>query len=44
MELTSRSNGWGYERRKEALSRYIKGWVQYFRLADMKELLISVDK
>lgn len=43
-ELTSRSNGWGNDRRKEALSQYIKGWVQYFKLADMKELLISVDK
>ena len=43
-ELTSRSNGWGNDRRKEALSRYIKGWVQYFKLADMKELLNSVDK
>lgn len=43
-ELTSRSNGWGNDRRKEALSQYIKGWVQYFRLADMKRLLISVDK
>lgn len=42
--LTSRSNGWGNDRRKEALSRYIKGWVQYFKLADMKKLLISVDK
>ena len=43
-ELTSRSNGWGNDRRKEALSRYIKGWVQYFKLADMKKLLIRVDK
>ena len=43
-ELTSRSNGWGNDRRKEALSQYIKGWVQYFKLADMKELLLSVDK
>jgi group II intron reverse transcriptase/maturase len=43
-ELTSRSNGWGNDRRKEALSQYIKGWVQYFRLADMKDLLIRVDK
>jgi len=43
-ELTSRSNGWGNDRRKEALSQYIKGWVQYFKLADMKKLLISVDK
>ena len=24
-ELTSRSNGWGNERRKEALSQFIKG-------------------
>jgi len=43
-ELTSRSNGWGNDRRKEALSQYIKGWVQYFKLADMKMLLVSVDK
>jgi len=43
-ELTSRSNGWGNDRRKEALSRYIKGWLQYFKLADMKELLKKVDK
>jgi group II intron reverse transcriptase/maturase len=43
-ELTSRSNGLGNDRRKEALSQYIKGWVQYFRLADMKVLLITVDE
>ncbi len=43
-ELTSRSNGWGNDRRKESLSRYIKGWVQYFRLADMKNLLTEIDE
>ena len=43
-ELTSRSNGWGNDWRKEALSRYIKGWVQYFRLADMKTLLVEIDE
>jgi len=43
-ELTSRSNGWGNDRRKDALSQYILGWVQYFKLADMKKLLIRVDK
>jgi len=42
--LTSRSNGWGYARRKEALRQYITGWVNYFKLADMTGLLISVDK
>ncbi len=43
-ELTSRSNGWGNDRRKDALSQYITGWVQYFKLADMKDLLIRVDE
>lgn len=43
-ELTSRSNGWGNERRKEALRQYITGWVNYFRLADMKSLLLRIDE
>jgi group II intron reverse transcriptase/maturase len=42
--LTSRSNGWGYARRKEALRQYINGWVNYFKLADMKALLERVDE
>jgi len=42
--LTSRSNGWGYERRKEALRQYITGWVNYFKLADMMALLEKVDE
>ena len=41
--LTSRSNGWGYARRKEALRQYITGWVNYFKLADMRKLLVNVD-
>jgi RNA-directed DNA polymerase len=43
-DLTSRSNGWGNDRRKEALSQYIRGWVQYFKLADMQKLLVKVDE
>jgi group II intron reverse transcriptase/maturase len=43
-ELTSRSNGWGNERRKEALRQFIVGWVNYFRLADMQKLLTKVDE
>jgi group II intron reverse transcriptase/maturase len=42
--LTSRSNGWGYARRKEALRQYITGWVNYFKLADMDKLLLRIDK
>lgn len=41
--LTSRSNGWGYARRKVALRQYITGWVNYFKLADIKKLLSRVD-
>ncbi len=43
-ELTSRSNGWGNARRKETLRQYITGWVNYFRLADMKKLLLQTDE
>lgn len=43
-ELTSRSNGWGNERRKEALRQYITGWLNYFCLADMKNLLEGIDE
>lgn len=43
-ELTSRSNGWSNERRKEELNQYIKGWIHYFKLADMKVALKMVDE
>ena len=42
--LTCRSNGWGNEKRKEALRQYITGWVNYFKLANMKRLLDQIDK
>jgi group II intron reverse transcriptase/maturase len=43
-ELTSRSNGWGNERRKVALRQYITGWLNYFCLSDMKNLLERIDE
>ncbi len=43
-ELTSRSNGMGDATRKEKLKQYITGWVNYFKLADMKSLLLQVDE
>ena len=42
--LTSRSNGWGDVKRKDELKQYITGWVNYFKLADMKKLLLKVDE
>lgn len=41
--LTSRSNGWGNEKRKERLKQFITGWVNYFKLADMKRYLNDLD-
>jgi group II intron reverse transcriptase/maturase len=42
-ELTSRSNGWGNDRRKQALSYFIKGWVNYFKYADILSLTDRID-
>ena len=43
-ELTSRSNGWGNEYRALKLTQYIRGWVNYFGIADMKNLLKGTDE
>lgn len=41
--LTGRSNGMGYEQRKMALKLFIRGWVEYYKLAKMKSLLLEID-
>ena len=43
-ELTSRSNGWGYAKRKHKLKEYIRGWIGYYHLANMKRLLLETDE
>ena len=43
-ELTSCSNGWGYAKRKQKLKEYIRGWVGYYNLANMKRLLLETDE
>ncbi|HZK71901.1 MAG TPA: group II intron reverse transcriptase/maturase [Clostridia bacterium] len=42
--LTSRSNGWGNEYRTLKVTQFIRGWVNYFSLADMKDLLRRTDE
>ncbi|TFZ39135.1 group II intron reverse transcriptase/maturase [Soehngenia longivitae] len=42
--VTSRSNGMSIEGRKEKLNQIIRGWVQYFKLADMKAIMKSIDE
>lgn len=43
-ELTARSKGLGYEQLKLKLKQFITGWVNYFKLADMKNLLKATDE
>ena len=43
-ELTDRHNGWGNEYRAIKLTQFIRGWVNYFGIADMKRLLQSNDE
>lgn len=43
-EITSRNNGLGYEKLKLKLKQFITGWVNYFKLADMKNLTKAIDQ
>ena len=42
-EITSRSNGRGMEWRRDRLARLITGWVNYFRIADMRSSARELD-
>ncbi len=43
-ELTDRNNGMSNARREEKYRQYVRGWVNYFKLADMKNLLGETDE
>ena len=43
-QLTNRSWNIGYEKRKEVLTQAIRGWVYYFRYADMRNFIIETDE
>ena len=43
-QLTNRSWNVGYEKRKEELTQAIRGWVYYFRYADMRNFIIETDE
>jgi RNA-directed DNA polymerase len=43
-EITARSNGLGYDLLKLKLKQFIAGWLNYFKLADMKNLLKATDQ
>ena len=43
-EITARSNGISYDVLKLRLKQYVTGWVNYFKLANMKNLLLNTDQ
>ena len=43
-ELTDRNKGISNEIREKKYQQYVRGWVNYFRLADMKKLLKETDE
>jgi group II intron reverse transcriptase/maturase len=43
-EITARSNGRSMETRQERLNWLVTGWVNYFRIADMKGVATELDK
>lgn len=42
--ITARSNGWSLDYRRYRLKVLVAGWVNYFKLADMKMLLLEIDE
>ena len=42
-ELTSRNNGWSSEYRKQRLTWYIRGWLNYFKFAGLKSRIKEWD-
>ena len=42
--VTDRSNALGYRQRKIKINQIIRGWIQYFKLANMKNHLKNLDE
>ena len=43
-ELTDRNKGMSNKKREEKYQQYVRGWIDYFKLADMKQLLKTTDE
>ncbi len=40
-ELTVRGNRWSNPEREKKLNDYVRGWINYYKYADMKSLMES---
>lgn len=43
-ELTDRNNGMSNAKREEKYQQFVRGFINYFKLADMKKLLMATDE
>jgi|GEM_PF-1157602 len=43
-EITRISNGMGIQERKDRLNQVVRGWTNYFKLVDARNLLIGLDE
>lgn len=43
-ELTVRGNKWSNPEREKKLNEYVRGWVNYYKRADMKRLMEKTDE
>ena len=43
-EITRKNKGWGSEYRRQKLAEYVRGWINYYKLADMKGLMTETDE
>ncbi|EFP62016.1 group II intron reverse transcriptase/maturase [Erysipelotrichaceae bacterium AF15-26LB] len=43
-EITKRNSGCGYAKLKKRLTEYIRGWVNYFKIANMKKVVLGTDE
>ena len=43
-EITQKNKGWSNDYRRQKLAEYVRGWINYYKLADMKGLLAETDE
>ena len=43
-EITQKNKRWSNDYRRQKLAEYVRGWINYYKLADMKGLLAETDE
>ena len=43
-EITQKNKGWSNDYRRQKLAEYVRGWINYYKFADMKGLMAETDE